>query len=88
MMAETPLPSRADAKADMELLTRNDWHHHEGTTLPFAAILKAYASGRLVDREAINYGAALTAIGIDYTTAEKADWDHVREVVDAALGEP
>ncbi len=79
------LPSREDVKADIELLRRNAWTHNVGAPVPFSSILEAYVSGRLVDREAIDYGAAIELA----RTFRNLEWNHraVRTVVDAAIGD-
>ena len=52
---------------------------------PVCDVVQAYTSGRLVDREAINYEAAIELA----RTFRNLEWNHraVRTVVNAALGE-
>ena len=79
-MAETPLPSREEAQAEWD---------KEGAfgadTMEWAA-LRGIAEGRLVDREAIDYGAvaAMAVVPLaDYGSLDA--WAHA--LIDAAIGD-
>ena len=79
-MVETPLPSREEVQADLER-----WGEPSGLYNDFADVIDAYASGRLVDREAIDYQAALAKY---YSTPGRGSLTlhGVRLIVDAAIG--
>jgi hypothetical protein len=49
-------------------------------------IVRRYASGRLFDREAIDYEAAKYVYRAAWPDPDLSDYDAVRSIVDAALG--
>ena len=84
-MADRVLPSREQAQQLLDQRPRlaiGAW---------FWALVEAYASGRLVDREAIDYGAAKKLVDIWLETVDMHDDDAeqiyalVMDAVDAAL---
>ncbi len=87
-MAETPLPSRADA---IEMMA---WHSQRLDSDEVWALIAARASGRLVDREAIDYEAAAAAYSearqngnAPRYPATEADRMWSRKIVEAAIGD-
>ena len=83
-MVETPLPSRTEITGYLD-----DWTPPIEDT-PFGRTLRAYASGRLVDREAIDWDAGLEVWARWRSNAEHDDRDEPEAFVDAmraALGE-
>jgi len=64
-MPETPLPSRTDV---------DGYRPQDAITADAIAILKAYASGRLVDREAIDYEPVARKMYERATTQWPSDW--------------
>lgn len=82
----TDLPSRDNVKADIDLLRRNTWDHNEGAPLPFSSILAAYVSGRLVDREAIDYEAGYDKAG-SIGLPRPFLLDDIKQIVAAAIGD-
>ena len=78
-MAETPLPSRE------AMHSPESWVERTPKGVALALIGRAYASGRLVDREAINYEAARKVLQ-PANESDRPYWTvFARAVVDAAL---
>ncbi len=78
-MADRVLPSREEI---VHIRTNTDRH---SASILIAQLMTAYAEGRLVDREAIDYEAAIELA----RTFRNLEWNHraVRTVVDAAIGD-
>ena len=76
------LPSR-DKAQELATLMRSMW----GSEALSAQIVEAYASGRLVDREDIDYGRLMAALDdVTWNFRDSWDFDFFVETVKAALG--
>ncbi len=73
-MAETPLPSREQMQRKVDG-RQIEWLDDDDDLWVLA---KEWASGRLIDREAINYGV----VTIDYEAAMKANGITLQDAVD------